>query len=123
MTIRDKLIAARYRKGLSQQEAAGLLQVTRATLSQWERGITTPYAFHVKRLCTFYEANNPADLDLEPIAPSITGQQDGVAQKIVHQQEHQDKEPTQPGQEAHLLHTAGNNGSHPLSETEAQNTF
>lgn len=61
---REKLTAARYRKGWSQEEAAERVGVTRNTLSLWERGLAAPYPLHCQRLCEIYE--KPADeLDLE----------------------------------------------------------
>lgn len=42
MNLGDKLAYLRKRKGLSQEELGGMLNVTRQTVSKWELGQTTP---------------------------------------------------------------------------------
>jgi transcriptional regulator with XRE-family HTH domain len=64
MKRREKLIAARKKRGLSQQEVATALGVIRPTLSQWERGVTTPYPHNINALCRFFGVEDPAELDL-----------------------------------------------------------
>lgn len=49
------LEAARINAGLSQKEAARLIGVNVATLSNWERGKTSPDVDKFKLLCTVYE--------------------------------------------------------------------
>jgi transcriptional regulator with XRE-family HTH domain len=64
METRHKLIAARKKKGLSQQEAAIALGVNRPTLSQWECGVRMPFPHNINALCRFYGVEDPAELDL-----------------------------------------------------------
>jgi len=120
--IRSKLIAARHRKGLSQQEAAILLQVTRATLSQWERGITNPYPFHVSQLCKFYEVDNPANLDLDLIQlQKKIPEQSTEIQEVIEQQEHQERENTpldRVDRDLRLSHKGGSKEGSFLTEIE-----
>lgn len=63
---REKLIAARKRKGLSQEVVAGLLGVTRNTYSQWEIGNAEPYPYNIGQICKFFDVKDLADLDLAP---------------------------------------------------------
>ena len=51
---REKLIAARYSKGWTQEQVSEHIGVTRNTLSQWELGKAHPYPLHVARLCEVY---------------------------------------------------------------------
>jgi len=60
---RTHLVMARYSKGWSQEKAAEFIGVTRNTLSQWERGISDPYPFHVHKLCEIY-GKTAVELDL-----------------------------------------------------------
>jgi transcriptional regulator with XRE-family HTH domain len=43
MTFADKLKSERLRTGLTQPDAAGLLEVPQRTLWEWEHGKTEPY--------------------------------------------------------------------------------
>jgi transcriptional regulator with XRE-family HTH domain len=61
---REKLIAARKRKGLSQEVVAGLLGVTRNTYSQWELGNAEPYPYNIGQICKFFGVKDLAELDL-----------------------------------------------------------
>lgn len=54
------LEAARVNAGLSQKEAAKQLGVNVTTLSNWERGKTSPDVDKFKKLCEVY--NCPGDL-------------------------------------------------------------
>ena len=66
---REKLIAARIKKGLSQEAAAELIGVSRNTFSQWELGNADPYPFNIGRLCEFFGAKDPAELDIVSTHP------------------------------------------------------
>lgn len=54
------LEAARINAGLSQKEAARRIGVNVATLSNWERGKTSPDVDKFKQLCAVYEC--PIDM-------------------------------------------------------------
>ena len=54
------LEAARINAGLSQKDAAAQIGVNVATLSNWERGKTSPDIDKFKLLCSLYKC--PADL-------------------------------------------------------------
>jgi transcriptional regulator with XRE-family HTH domain/tetratricopeptide (TPR) repeat protein len=60
---RSKLITARLRNGLSQEELAEKIGCSREIVSRWERGLSTPYPHWVRKLCSFFESN-PEDLDI-----------------------------------------------------------
>ena len=63
---REKLIAARKRKGLSQEVVAGLLGITRNTYSQWELGNVEPYPYNLRQILDFFGVKDLAELDLAP---------------------------------------------------------
>lgn len=48
------LKAARVNVGLSQQEAATILGVDKATLSRWEKGTSMPKASQINSICSLY---------------------------------------------------------------------
>lgn len=52
--IKISLKAARVNAGLSQKEAARLLNVSNKTLSNWENGDTFPSAEKIDVLCKLY---------------------------------------------------------------------
>ena len=53
--MRVTLKAARVNAGYSQEEAAHLLRVSPYTLSNWERGISTPRANYIDAICDLYK--------------------------------------------------------------------
>ena len=48
------LAAARVNKGLSQKDAAKILNVSNKTLCNWEKGITFPKPNHIDAICNLY---------------------------------------------------------------------
>lgn len=54
MTIRDKLIALRGESGLSQQEFADKLNVSRQTVSRWEAGKNVPSSNQISNICNVF---------------------------------------------------------------------
>lgn len=67
---REKLIAQRKRRGLTQAIVAGLLGVTRNTYNQWELGNAEPYPLNIEQLCEFFGVKDLAELDL--VSPQQT---------------------------------------------------
>lgn len=57
MTFGEKLTRARKQKGLSQEELAGKLDITRQTISKWELDQSTPELSYLKRLCEILEVS------------------------------------------------------------------
>ena len=55
MNLGDKLLELRKKKGLSQEEVAFELNVTRQTVSKWETNQTTPDFDKIAPLCKLYE--------------------------------------------------------------------
>ena len=55
MNLGQRLIALRKEKGLSQEEAADILGVTRQTISKWETDGSTPDFDKIIPLCELYE--------------------------------------------------------------------
>lgn len=63
MQTRKELVEARRRKGWSQEDLAEKLEVRRSTVSEWERGVTSPYPTHIQRLCEVFSMT-PEELGL-----------------------------------------------------------
>ena len=55
MTLGEKLLELRKKKGLSQEEVADLLHVTRQTVSKWETNQSTPDFDKIVPICELYE--------------------------------------------------------------------
>ena len=45
---------ARIEKGMTQKEAGNAIGVTKDTISNWERGVTSPTAIQLEKLCAVY---------------------------------------------------------------------
>lgn len=54
MSLGEKLLSFRKKKGLSQEEVADLLHVTRQTISKWETDQSTPDFDKVMPICDLY---------------------------------------------------------------------
>lgn len=54
MTVGEKLLDLRKKKGLSQEEIASLLNVSRQTISKWETDQTTPDFDKIVPICNLY---------------------------------------------------------------------
>ena len=55
MDLANKLLELRKKKGLSQEEVADALGVSRQTVSKWETGMSTPDFDKIQPLCELYE--------------------------------------------------------------------
>lgn len=55
MKIEDKLLKLRKEKGLSQEEVADILNVSRQTISKWETGQSSPDFDKIIPICELYE--------------------------------------------------------------------
>lgn len=55
MNLGEKLLSLRKKKGLSQEEVADLLHVTRQTISKWETNQSVPDFDKVVPICNLYE--------------------------------------------------------------------
>lgn len=58
MKIEDKLLKLRKEKGLSQEEVADILNVSRQTISKWETGQSTPDFDKILPICELYEISS-----------------------------------------------------------------
>lgn len=58
MKIEDKLLKLRKEKGLSQEEVADRLKVSRQTISKWETGQSSPDFDKIIPLCELYEISS-----------------------------------------------------------------
>ena len=57
METKDILLELRQKRGLSQEELAEKLFVTRQAVSRWENGETTPNVDTLKLLSKFYDVS------------------------------------------------------------------
>lgn len=55
MTVGEKLLELRKKKGLSQEEVANILNVSRQTISKWETDSSTPDFDKIVPICELYE--------------------------------------------------------------------
>ena len=57
MNTKDVLLQLRTKKGLSQDELAEKIHVTRQAVSRWENGETTPNTETLKLLSSFFDVS------------------------------------------------------------------
>lgn len=57
MSLGEKLLSYRKKKGLSQEEVADILHVTRQTVSKWETDQSTPDFDKIVPICDLYEVS------------------------------------------------------------------
>lgn len=57
MSLGEKLISYRKKKGLSQEDVADILHVTRQTVSKWETDQSTPDFDKIVPICDLYEVS------------------------------------------------------------------
>ena len=57
MKIGKKIAALRNKKGLSQEELANRLYVSRQTISKWENDVVLPDANNLKELSKLFECS------------------------------------------------------------------
>lgn len=55
MTVGERLLELRKKKGLSQEEVANILNVSRQTISKWETDSSTPDFDKIVPICELYE--------------------------------------------------------------------
>lgn len=72
MTVGERLLELRKKKGLSQEEVANTLNVSRQTVSKWEIGDSTPDFDKIIPICNLYEITSDE---------LITGKKDIVVEK------------------------------------------
>lgn len=86
MHLGNNLFNARKRKGLSQEEVAEKLSVSRQTISKWELNETLPDIRQAKRLAILYGLSLDelieADVDVQAIQEIIDKTSDAVSEKI-----------------------------------------
>ncbi len=73
--ISDKLLALRKRKGMSQQEVADAIGVTRQTVSNWELGQGSPALDKAAELARLYDVtlNDLASDEVDVVCPGKGG--------------------------------------------------
>ncbi len=71
MSLGNNLFKARRKKGLSQEDVADQLGVSRQTISKWETGETLPDIRQAKRLAVLYGLSLDELIDLDPDVQEI----------------------------------------------------
>jgi transcriptional regulator with XRE-family HTH domain len=86
MSLGNNLFSARKKRGLSQEEVAGRLGVSRQTISKWELDETLPDICQSKRLANLYGLSLDEliefDIDVKEIQEVIDRTSDEVTEKI-----------------------------------------
>lgn len=86
MTLGDHFYHGRKKKGLSQEEVAEKLGVSRQTISKWETGETVPDIRQAKKLAVLYGLSLDAlvafDVEVEEIQNAIVQTRDEVTAKV-----------------------------------------
>lgn len=86
MGFGENIAKARERCGMSQDEAASRLGVSRQTISKWELGETVPDALQAKVICELYDASLDDMLSVDPdlirIRSAIDSVPEGVAKRV-----------------------------------------
>ena len=86
MNLGNNLYHARKKKGLSQEEAAAKLGVSRQTISKWETDETLPDIRQAKQLAVLYGLSLDEfiefDVDLQEIQDTIDRMSDELTEKI-----------------------------------------
>ena len=69
--FKDKLKELRRKKGLSQQELADKIYVSRSAICKWEMGNGIPSDINIEALCSFFEVDEEWLFDREDLKESI----------------------------------------------------
>lgn len=72
MKLEEKLIVLRKKKGLSQQELAEQLNVSRQAISRWEVGSAIPSTDNLRSLCQLYNVSLDYLINDDTAEPSPT---------------------------------------------------
>ena len=75
MTVGEKLLDLRKKKGLSQEEVANLLNVSRQTISKWETEQSTPDFDKIIPICNLYE------IDANELLTGVTNEKSNLEEK------------------------------------------
>ena len=86
MSLGNNLFQARRKKGLSQEDTAGKLGVSRQTISKWELDETLPDIYQSKKLANLYGLSLDElvefDVDVSEIQEIIDKTSDAVTEKV-----------------------------------------
>lgn len=81
MDLANKLLELRKKKGLSQEEVADQLGVSRQTVSKWETGVSTPDFDKIGPLCELYEISTNELLNINYEVPNYEKEDQTVRRK------------------------------------------
>lgn len=86
MNLGNSLLHARKKSGLSQEEVAEKLGVSRQTISKWELNETLPEIWQSKRLSTLYHLTLDEliafDIDVKELEQTVENTSEKTAQKV-----------------------------------------
>ena len=76
MKLYEKITVLRKQRGLSQEELANLLEISRQSVYKWEQGVSYPEIEKIKKLATIFGVSCDAllddDIDLSAPAPQVS---------------------------------------------------
>jgi len=72
MSLGEKLLQLRKKEGLSQEQVAEKLDVSRQTISKWETGQTVPELYKTKLLSQLYNVSYDYIISESPILGDVT---------------------------------------------------
>ena len=81
MDLANKLLELRKKKGLSQEEVADTLGVSRQTVSKWETGQSTPDFDKIQPLCELYEISTNELMNVNYDAPKFEKENQNIKRK------------------------------------------
>lgn len=86
MSLGNHFYQARKKCGMSQEEVAGKLGVSRQTISKWELGETLPDIYQAKKLAGLYELSLDElvefDVEVQEIQEFINRTEETVSEKV-----------------------------------------
>ncbi len=83
MDIAKKIVWLRKTKGMTQDELAEILKVSRQTISKWENGSVMPDAYNLKELAKVFETTIDELLSDDP--PDEAPKSQGVVEDVIDQ--------------------------------------
>ena len=76
MNLADKILELRKKRGLSQEELADVLNVSRQTISRWEVGTALPDAINLVQLSKVFEVSTDYLLGRQDSIPSFLSEEE-----------------------------------------------
>ena len=98
MTLQDKIQTLRRTKGLSQEDVADALDVSRQAVSKWETGLSNPSTENLIALAKLFESSADELLDLAQGERPVSASDSAAPQAGTQPSEAEDGGPAAPGE-------------------------